>query len=69
MGWKSFSIIGLSILGTRQTLVTLQISGNISLSIDELIIFTTGEVISSATGLIKFTGMLTKPTMTMVKIT
>ena len=64
MGWKSFSFIGLSILGTGQTLATFQLSGNISLSIDELIIFTDywiGKVIFSATGLMNFTGMLTKP--------
>ena len=48
---ESFSFIGLSILGTRQTLATFQLSGNISLSIDEIIIFTIAEVISSATGL------------------
>ena len=53
--------IGLSILGTGQTLATFQLSGNIPLSIDELIIFTIGEVISSATGLMNFTGKLSKP--------
>ena len=58
MGRKSFSFIGLSILETRQTLATPQLSGNISLSIYELIMFTIGEVISSATGLMTFTGML-----------
>ena len=60
MGRTSFSFIGLSILGTEQTLATFQLSGNVSLLIDELIIFTIGEVISSATGLINFTGMLSK---------
>ena len=58
MGRKSFSFIGLSILGTGQTLATFQLLGNISLSIDELIIFTIGEVISSARGLMNFTGIL-----------
>ena len=48
----------LSILGTGKALTTFQISGNIALLIDELIIFTLGEVISSATGLMNFTGML-----------
>ena len=48
----------LSILGTGKALATFQISGNISLLIDELIIFTLGEVISSAAGLMNFTGML-----------
>ena len=33
MGRKSFSFIGLSMLGTGQTLATFQLSGNISLSI------------------------------------
>ena len=61
MGRKSFSFIGLSILGTGHTPATFQLSGNISLSNDELIIFTIGEVISSATGLINFTGLLSKP--------
>ena len=61
MGRKSISFIGLSILGAGKTLTTFQLSGNISLSIDELIIFTIGEVISSATGLMNFTGMLSKP--------
>ena len=61
MGWKSFSFIGLLILGTGQTLPTFQLSGNISLSIDELIIFTIGEVIFSAAGLMNVTGMLSKP--------
>ena len=61
MGRKSLLFIGLSILGTGQTLTTFQLSGNISLSTDELIIFTIGEVISSATGLMNFTGMLSKP--------
>ena len=61
MSRKSFSLIGLSNLGEGQILVTFQLSGNVSLSIDELIIFTIGEVISSATGLINFTGMLSKP--------
>ena len=51
MGWKSFSFIGLSMLGTGQALDTFQVPGSISLSIYELIIFTIGEVISSATGL------------------
>ena len=55
MGRKSFSFIGLSILGIGQTLAAFQLSGNISLSFDELMIFTIGEVISSATG------MLSKP--------
>ena len=50
MGRESFSFIGLSILGTWQTLATFQLPGNISLPIDELITFTIGEVISSATG-------------------
>ena len=58
MGRKSFSFIGLSILGTGQTLATFQLLGNISLSIDELIIFTIAEVISSARGLMNFTGIL-----------
>ena len=58
MGRKSFSFIGLSILGTGQTLATFQLLGNISLSIDELIIFTIGEVISSAIGLMNLTGIL-----------
>ena len=58
MGWKSFSFMELSILGTGKALATFQISGNISLLIDELIIFTLGEVISSAAGLMNFTGML-----------
>ena len=58
MGRKSFSWIGLSILETGQTLATFQLSGNISLSIDELIIFTIGEVISSATDLMNLIGML-----------
>ena len=58
MGRKSFSFIGLSVLETRQTLSTSQLSGNISLSTDELIMFTIGEVISSATGLMNFAGML-----------
>ena len=58
MGRKSFSCIGLSILETGQTLATFQLSGNISLSIDELIIFTIGEVISSATDLMNLIGML-----------
>ena len=58
MGRKSFSFIGLSILGTGQTLATFQLLGNISLSIDELIRFTIGEVISSAIGLMNFTGIL-----------
>ena len=58
MGWKSFSFMELSILGTGKALTTFQISGNIALLIDELIIFTLGEVISSATGLMNFTGML-----------
>ena len=61
MGWKSFSFIGLSILGTGQTLATFQLSENISLSIDKLIMFTIGEVIFSATGLMNFTGMSSKP--------
>ena len=61
MGRKSFSFIGLSILGTGQTLATFQLLGNISLSIDELIIFTIGEVISSAIGLMNFTGILPEP--------
>ena len=61
MGWKSFSFIGFLILGTEQTLPTFQLSGNISLSIDELIIFTIGEVIFSAAGLMNVTGMLSKP--------
>ena len=61
MGRKSFSFIGLSILGIGQTLAAFQLSENISLSFDELIIFTIGEVISSATGLMNFTGMLSKP--------
>ena len=61
MSQTSFSFIGLSILGTRQTLATFQLSGNIFLLIDELIIFTIGEVISSETGLMNFTGMLSKP--------
>ena len=51
MGQESFSFIGSSILGTGQTLAIFQLSGNISLSIDEMIIFTIAEVISSATGL------------------
>ena len=38
MGRKFFSFIGLSILGTGKTLATFQVSGNISLSLDELII-------------------------------
>ena len=54
MGQKSFSFIGLLILGTGQTFTTFQLSENISLSVDELIIFTIGEVISSATGLMNF---------------
>ena len=58
MGRKSVSCIGSSILETGQTLVTFQLSGNISLSIDELIIFTIAEVIASATDLMKFIGML-----------
>ena len=57
MGRKAFSCIGLSILETGQTLATFQLSENISLSIDELVIFTIGEVISSATDLMNFTGM------------
>ena len=61
MGRKSFSFIGLSILGTGKALTTFQQSGNIFLSIDELIIFTNGEVISSATALMNFTGVLSKP--------
>ena len=60
-GHKSFSFIGLSIIGTGQTLATFQLLGNISLAIDEFIIFTVGEVISLATGLMNFTGMLSKP--------
>ena len=58
MGRESFSFNGSSILGTGQTLVTFQLSGNISLSIDELIIFTIAEVIASATDIINFTSML-----------
>ena len=58
MGPKSVSFIGLLILGTGQTLAIFQLSGNISLSIDELIIFTIGGEISSATGLMNFTCML-----------
>ena len=58
MGQKSFSFIGLSILRTGWTPATFQLSGNISLSIDELTLFTIGEVITSATGLMNFTGML-----------
>ena len=61
MGQKSFSFIALLILATGQTLATFLLSGNFSLSIDELIIFTIGELISSATGLTNFTGMLSKP--------
>ena len=60
MGWKSFSFIGLLMLGTGQTLDTFQLSGSISLSIYELIIFTIGEVVSSATGLMNSTGVLSK---------
>ena len=40
------SFIGLSILGAGQTLTTFQLTGNVSLLIDELIIFTIPEVIS-----------------------
>ena len=58
MRWKSFSYIGLPVLGTGKTFANFQLAGNISLSIDELIIFTNGEVISSATGLMNFTRML-----------
>ena len=48
MGQESL-FIRLLILG--QTLPTFQLSGNVSLSVDGLIIFTIGEVISLATGL------------------
>ena len=48
MGQESL-FIRLLILG--QTLATFQLSGNVSLSVDGLIIFTIGEVISLATGL------------------
>ena len=61
MGQKSFSFIGLSILGTEQTFATSQLSGNISLLIDELIIFTIEEASFSETGLMNFTGILSKP--------
>ena len=61
MGWKSFSFSGLLILGTGNTHATFQLSGNISLSLNELIIFTVGEMISWAAGLMSFTGMLPKP--------
>ena len=50
MDWKSFSFIGLIILGKKQILPIFELPGNISLSIDELIIiFAIGKVISSAT--------------------
>ena len=61
MGLKSFSFIRLPIFGTGHTLATFQLSGKISLSILEFIIWTTGEVISSATGLRNFTGTLSTP--------
>ena len=61
MGWKSFSFSGLLILGTGNTHATFQLSGNISLSLNELIIFTIGEVISWASSLMTFAGMLPKP--------
>ena len=40
---KTFSFIGLSTFWTGQALATFQPSGDISLSIDELIIFTIGK--------------------------
>ena len=52
MGLKSFSFDGLTIFGTGHT---------IYLSIDEFIIWTISEAISSATGLRNFTGILSKP--------
>ena len=61
MGLKSFSFIGLTIFGTGHTIVTFQLSGKISLSIDEFILWTIGDAISSATGLWNFTGILSKP--------
>ena len=61
MGWKSFSFSRLLILATGNTHATFQLSGSISLSLNELIIFTIGEVISWAAGFMSFAGMLPKP--------
>ena len=60
MGLKSF-LLSVVYFGTGNTLATFQLSGKISLSIDEFIIWTIGEVISSATGLKNFTGVLSQP--------
>ena len=49
------------LLGCRFEDRTFQLPGNVSLSIHELIIFTIGEVVSSAAGLMNFTGILSKP--------
>ena len=58
MGWKSFSFIGLSILATGQTLATSNCQEIFPYPLmNELIIFTIGEVISSANALMNFTGM------------
>ena len=52
--------MGLSIFGTGHTLA-IQLSRKTSLSIEEFIMCTIGETISSTTGLRNFTGMLSEP--------